>query len=262
MKRFIVLFCAIIVIAIYQCRKPAVDVLFEIDRVLSANYQKGFDSVETPVTIFIANRGHASFASNLLGRFPSQPWNQQGSVASSAEDMAVSWGRLLDRKRLYATVWCKIEGQWKLEVQLGLIDSSMTPKWQPPIISDVSGIRDVMDVDLRFAAMADTAGSAAAFTSFIAAGGVAAGSGGRINRYDDFVARAGTDLSHKLRWYPVWGRMAGSKDLAYTIGKYTFARIIDDGEVTLGAGYYLSVWRKEHDNQWRFVFDGGNELIK
>lgn len=52
-----------------------------------------------------------------------------------------------------------------------------------------------------------------------------------------------------LVWWPLWAGIARSGDLGFTTGPYTLA---DEGR-----GYYFTVWVKQADGSWKWVFDGG-----
>jgi hypothetical protein len=52
-----------------------------------------------------------------------------------------------------------------------------------------------------------------------------------------------------LVWWPLWAGIARSGDLGFTTGPYTF-----DGKPR---AYYFTVWAKQPDGAWRWLFDGG-----
>jgi len=52
-----------------------------------------------------------------------------------------------------------------------------------------------------------------------------------------------------LVWWPLWAGIARSGDLGFTTGPYTF-----DGKP---GGYYFTVWAKQPDGSWKWLFDGG-----
>lgn len=52
-----------------------------------------------------------------------------------------------------------------------------------------------------------------------------------------------------LDWWPVWAGISRSGDLGFTTGPYTV-----NGQ--LGA-YYFTVWKKQADGSWKWIFDGG-----
>ncbi|MFZ5668139.1 MAG: DUF4440 domain-containing protein [Pseudomonadota bacterium] len=53
----------------------------------------------------------------------------------------------------------------------------------------------------------------------------------------------------RLEWWPTWAGIAASGDLGFTTGPYS-----------LGGrrrGHYFTVWKKQPDGSWKWVFDGG-----
>ena len=57
-----------------------------------------------------------------------------------------------------------------------------------------------------------------------------------------------------LEWYPTHSHTAGSDDIGYTTGPWTYRTA--DGK-TEAHGTFLSVWRKQPDNTWRVALDCG-----
>jgi ketosteroid isomerase-like protein len=55
-----------------------------------------------------------------------------------------------------------------------------------------------------------------------------------------------------LVWWPVWAGVSRSGDLGFTTGPFTL-----DGAPM---GHYFTVWKKQPDGAWKWVFDGGVEV--
>lgn len=53
----------------------------------------------------------------------------------------------------------------------------------------------------------------------------------------------------ELVWWPLWAAIARSGDLGFTTGPYT-----RNGEP---GGYYFTVWAKQPDGSWKWLYDGG-----
>jgi ketosteroid isomerase-like protein len=53
----------------------------------------------------------------------------------------------------------------------------------------------------------------------------------------------------RLVWWPLWAGIARSGDLGFTTGPFT----LDDKPI----GHYFTVWKKQPDGSWKWVFDGG-----
>lgn len=65
------------------------------------------------------------------------------------------------------------------------------------------------------------------------------------------------ESSAKLSWYPVYADISSSLDWGYTTGPYEVRANPTDEQPT-GAGFYLSVWKKQPDGQWKVAIDQGN----
>lgn len=69
------------------------------------------------------------------------------------------------------------------------------------------------------------------------------------------AAPAGSDL---LAWEPVFASVAAAGDLGYTTGPWTFRPNRSDTGAA-AAGYYVSLWRKEHAG-WKVILDIGTSF--
>ena len=69
-------------------------------------------------------------------------------------------------------------------------------------------------------------------------------------------ANSHTDFSKvKLRWTPDFVDVATSGDLAYTYGKYKYTVIDSSGNEQSQEGYFHTVWKRQADGTWKFVWD-------
>ncbi|MEP6990387.1 MAG: DUF4440 domain-containing protein [bacterium] len=59
-------------------------------------------------------------------------------------------------------------------------------------------------------------------------------------------------------WYPVYGELARSGDLGFTVGNAVFTVEREGGTPLSQYSKYLTVWKKQRDGSWRYVVDGGN----
>jgi hypothetical protein len=67
------------------------------------------------------------------------------------------------------------------------------------------------------------------------------------------VFYAGTKDSNGLEWYPTLADLAGSFDLGFTTGPWTYASA-SGGQAY---GHFLTIWRCGATCQWQVEFDGG-----
>lgn len=73
-----------------------------------------------------------------------------------------------------------------------------------------------------------------------------------LSRY--FAEHAAEDQS-KLSWKPDFIDVSASGDLGYTYGKYVYTSIDSAGITTSTEGVFHTVWKRQADGQWRFVWD-------
>lgn len=75
---------------------------------------------------------------------------------------------------------------------------------------------------------------------------------GPINAHASLSAQPDPKPGEKqpaLFWWPLWAGIARSGDLGFTSGPISV-----DGE---RGGYYFTIWKKQPDDGWKWVFDGG-----
>jgi len=73
-----------------------------------------------------------------------------------------------------------------------------------------------------------------------------------VNAHESLRAQPDDDLAEPrphLVWWPLYAGIANSGDLGFTTGPYAF-----DG---VRRGHYFTVWKKQPDGGWKWVFDGG-----
>jgi len=57
----------------------------------------------------------------------------------------------------------------------------------------------------------------------------------------------------QLEWSPDFADVSG--DLGYTYGKFTFSEKDSTGAVNQTTGFFHTVWKKQKDGTWKFVWD-------
>ncbi len=65
------------------------------------------------------------------------------------------------------------------------------------------------------------------------------------------------DTAFTLTWKPSAAEVSSSADLGFTYGIY----LLQLHDTSL-SGTYVSIWKKQKDNTWKFILDTGNEGIK
>lgn len=59
----------------------------------------------------------------------------------------------------------------------------------------------------------------------------------------------------KLKWTPDFVDVSASGDLGYTYGQFYFSALDTAGKVVNFNGPFHTVWKKQKDGTWRFVWD-------
>lgn len=59
----------------------------------------------------------------------------------------------------------------------------------------------------------------------------------------------------KLDWWPDYVNVSTSFDLGYTYGHYVYTSKDSTGKVTEYKGIFHTVWKKQKDGTWRFLWD-------
>jgi ketosteroid isomerase-like protein len=114
---------------------------------------------------------------------------------------------------------------------------------------------DLMSVDRAFNAMAQKEGLGKAFPAYAADSAVIMRQGnlmpvvGLAAIAEEYSKLAGLQLS----WEPVKAEIAASQDLGYTYGSYK----VRTGDAIRGHGVYVTIWKRQPDGSWKYVFDGG-----
>lgn len=123
---------------------------------------------------------------------------------------------------------------------------------------DVAALREeVKATELAFAEMAMKQGVAEAFAHY-AAKDVVLSRGKRLIRGKEAMRayfEEQTLSNVMLNWDPVFIDVSSCGDLAYTYGPYGFSATDTSGVRIEDTGYFHTVWRRQEDGSWKFVWD-------
>jgi len=122
----------------------------------------------------------------------------------------------------------------------------------------------LLEVDREFSKLSLLEGTGAAFLAYMAEDvTVYPYQGSPISgrdTYQDLIAQmADSGVNTVMEWEPHFSDAALSGDLGYTLGTYRSTLTKPDGSETITTGNYITVWKKQVDGTWKFVFDGGNQ---
>jgi ketosteroid isomerase-like protein len=116
---------------------------------------------------------------------------------------------------------------------------------------------NMMDADRAFSKMSEEKGMKNAFLEYIDSNGVLL----RPNHLPivgadaiDYLIQQ-NDSTFILKWEPRNGTVAHSGELGYTYGKYTWFSKDSTGKTSENKGIFHTVWKKQKDGTWRFVWD-------
>ncbi len=117
--------------------------------------------------------------------------------------------------------------------------------------------KEIVQTERDFEMMAETKGLSAAF-SYYADSAATLSRGNYVIHGKDSIRifyLAPRYNGVKLEWKPDFVEVSTSADLGYTYGKYTFTTSDSTGQVVRSKGIFHTVWKKQANNQWRFVWD-------
>ena len=107
---------------------------------------------------------------------------------------------------------------------------------------------DVIAAERAFAADAQERGWIAAFKKYAAHDALVL-QPDPVNAQEALANEPNEPADKSLKWWPVWAGIARSGELGFTTGPYTA------GDKAFG--HYFTVWVKQTDGAWRWIFDGG-----
>lgn len=81
------------------------------------------------------------------------------------------------------------------------------------------------------------------------------------NAISDF-ASSRSDSLFSIQWKALKAEVSDLGDMGYTFGSWELKTKTSKGNDTIIYGDYLTVWKKQLDNSWKYVIDGGNETPK
>ena len=136
-----------------------------------------------------------------------------------------------------------------------LIISSCNPQ---PNRSEIEEWKaEIAETERKFAELAAQEGIRAAFLYFAAENAV-------LSRNNNIIKGKeaienwfeGQPMENvQLIWSPDFVDVSASGDLGYTYGKFTFSGADPDGNPIQSEGIFHTVWKRQHDGKWRFVYD-------
>jgi|GEM_PF-906671 len=273
-------------------------ILLEKDREISmASVEKGilkaFYSFMTNYSILLPENGHPVYGKEACRKLIDQvemkgwegklKWEPTFANVSKARDLGYTHGRFerptTDDKGkekitygYYGTIWKKQpNAEWKVVVSQGLIllkDLNQVPIDKKIDLSNVDDItKQVVNTEVAFSNESVENGIPEAFYRFIDDDGIALSAAGPPRTKETFAKmiaaakkkKKNDDRKSKLEWEPIYSHVSKSKDMAYNYGPYEYTITKAKGITQCFYGYFVTVWKRQLDGSWKFVFDGGNQ---
>ena len=170
----------------------------------------------------------------------------------------------------YAVVWEKAtDGRWRVKVFLrnaaraalaeapAGFESPTYARYQEFTGSSRAAEREaIIRADSAFSELSDAKGLATGFPAYAAPDGALLS--GAFGPAAIGKAQEGGPKDMRARWRAAGAGMAGSLDLGFTVGNAVFRFTGDDGKPAAGYTKYLTIWKRQPDGEWKWVFDGGN----
>ncbi len=118
-------------------------------------------------------------------------------------------------------------------------------------------IQEIYEMEQAFNDMLAKEGRAEAFAHFAAENGSISRGGRLITGKDSiraFYANSTTTIL-KLTWKPSFVDVSDDLSMAYTWGPTFFKGIRENGEEFENTGTFHSIWKRQADGSWRYVYD-------
>lgn len=117
--------------------------------------------------------------------------------------------------------------------------------------------QEIRETEKAFAKMANEVGIDKAFIEFADESAV-------LNRNNILISGIDAIKEHfnsptpkgtTLQWSPDFVEVSSSGDLGYTYGKFTYTRLDSAGNTLQSTGIFHTVWKKQEDGTWKYVWD-------
>lgn len=115
--------------------------------------------------------------------------------------------------------------------------------------------QEIIDTEAAFAKMAKEQGMNKAFVAYAADNAVLMRGNQLIEGKEAITKFMEPQGSKGLAWKPDYVEVSASGDLGYTYGYYTFTYKDSTGNNVESKGVFHSVWKRQDDGAWKFVWD-------
>ena len=142
-------------------------------------------------------------------------------------------------------------------VPAGAVEGMLADVAMPAMRAPVDPLRAA---DVAFSRDAERLGAGEAFGRYAAPDAqIFSASGEFITGPQAISASFGPAVANSsFTWQPVYGEVANSGDLGFTVGNAVVTLERQDGAAVVRYSKYLTVWKRQPDGAWKYVVDGGN----
>ena len=120
----------------------------------------------------------------------------------------------------------------------------------------------LMQVDRLFSEVSVKEGTRAAFDMFMGdSATMLTDNRNPITERDAILALFPVESTATLEWEPLFADVSGSGDLGYTVGRWTYRSLDSTGAERTAQGHYVTIWKKQADGSWKYVFDTGTDGV-
>lgn len=144
------------------------------------------------------------------------------------------------------------------KIIIGLIIFSSCTHSQKEDLS-MQASKEIMDADIAMSNLATKDGFYKALLAY-AEDSVIIPREGRLPMMSKAEANANwaeKPVIKELTWKPIKARASSSGDMGFSFGYATY-----QGKDTITYTNYCTIWHKQKDGSWKFVYDGGNNIPK
>jgi ketosteroid isomerase-like protein len=179
------------------------------------------------------------------------------------------------RHGYYFSIWKKqADGSWKVVIDLGVQtpapatssppafhpapSSQFKPKSAKPNLETERAA--LLNLEREFLQAANSNGVTKAFQSFMSDEARLHRNGMLPLTGKDSIRSYFSGKEMTLRWEPIKADVSQSDDLGYTYGSYEQKEQQGASAATVEKGYYVRVWKRNKDGQWKLVLDTTNPI--
>ena len=119
--------------------------------------------------------------------------------------------------------------------------------------------KEILGTDRSFSRMSTEQGVSAAFSAYADENAVKLQNNSEPVKGLDAIKQSMEGSKGTLRWEPFFVYAADSGDLGYTIGDWDLTVDSPPEAKHRLSGNYITIWKKQVDGKWKWVFDSGTQ---